>query len=263
MDNNSIKKISYSALKKWKECPYKFYLNYVKDLKSFKGNEYTAFGTAIHEACEACLGPSEENDLNKVFLKSFKNQIKNLREDEVDLDDNLLSNMESQAKPICENVLPALKSYIPEFEVFSIEEEILEDIEQFNSFGTSFKGFIDLVLKTPDGKYHIIDWKTCSWGWDSKKKSDPMINYQLTYYKIFLSKKHNIDLDDIETHFALLKRTAKQNIVEFFRVSSGPKKIQNSLKVLENAVINIENKNFIKNRLSCKYCDFYKTEHCK
>ena len=32
-----------------------------------------------------------------------------------------------------------------------------------------FKGFIDLVVKTPDGKYHIIDWKTCSWGWDAQR----------------------------------------------------------------------------------------------
>lgn len=34
----------------------------------------------------------------------------------------------------------------------------------------------------------------------------------------------DIDPKDIETHFALIKRTAKKNRVEFFRVSSGPKK---------------------------------------
>ena len=31
-------------------------------------------------------------------------------------------------------------------------------------------------------KYHI-DWKTCSWGWDSRKKSDKMIT-TLTLYDI-------------------------------------------------------------------------------
>ena len=66
----------------------------------------------------------------------------------------------------------------------------------------------------------------------------------------------------IETYFVLLKRTAKKNNVEVFRVTSGPKKISNSLKVLENAVINIEKGVSIKNRLNCKYCDFYKTENC-
>ena len=59
------------------------------------------------------------------------------------------------------------------------------------------------------------------------------------------------------------KRTAKKENVEVVRVTSGHKKTQNSLKLLENAVINIEKGNCIKNRLSCKYCKFYKTEHCQ
>ena len=64
----------------------------------------------------------------------------------------------------------------------STEEEIYEDIEGYKD-QYKFKGFIDLVLKTPDGKYHIIDWKSCSWGWDVKRKFDPMTTYQLTFYK--------------------------------------------------------------------------------
>ena len=67
----------------------------------------------------------------------------------------------------------------------------------------------------------------------------------------------------IETYFVLLKRTAKNNNVEIFRTTSGPKKTENSLKLLQNAVINIEKGNFIKNRLNCKYCKFYKTQHCQ
>ena len=67
----------------------------------------------------------------------------------------------------------------------------------------------------------------------------------------------------IETHFALLKRTAKKDRVEIFRVTSGPRKTQNALKFLEKAIYNIEKKNFIKNRLACRKCEFYKTEHCK
>ena len=66
----------------------------------------------------------------------------------------------------------------------------------------------------------------------------------------------------IETHFALLKRTAKNNRVEIFRVTSGPRKTENALKFLEKAIYNIERKNFIKNRLACNKCEFHKTEHC-
>jgi len=118
-------------------------------------------------------------------------------------------------------------------------------------------------LQTDDGKYHIIDYKSCSWGWDAKKKSDAMTNYQLTLYKHFFGTMKNIDPKLIETHFCLLKRTAKKDQVELFRVTSGPKKVENSLKVLNNAVYNIDKGNFPKNRLGCKYCEFYKTEDCK
>lgn len=125
-----------------------------------------------------------------------------------------------------------------------------------------FKGFIDLVIKTDDGKYHVIDWKTCSWGWDAKKRSDRLITYQLTLYKKFFCEKHGIDPNDVETHFALLKRTAKKDNVEIFRVTSGERKTENAKKLLNDAIVNIENQNFIKNRTSCTYCEFNNTEFC-
>jgi ATP-dependent exoDNAse (exonuclease V) beta subunit len=41
-----------------------------------------------------------------------------------------------------------------------VEEQLLEPMSDIESYGKKFKGFIDMVIKTPDGKYHIIDWKT-------------------------------------------------------------------------------------------------------
>ena len=175
----------------------------------------------------------------------------------------MISDMRQQAKPICEQIIPAVKGHFGDFEVVSVEEQLLEPMDDIESYGKKFKGFIDMVIKTPDGKHHIIDWKTCSWGWSRDKKSDPMTTYQLTYYKNYFSKKHKIDPKDIETYFVLLKRTAKKDNVEVLRTTSGPKKTSNSLKVLQNAVINIEKGLKIKNRLSCRYCKFHKTEHCK
>ena len=120
----------------------------------------------------------------------------------------------------------------------------------------------DLVLKSKDGKYHIIDWKTCSWGWEPQKKNDAMVTYQLTYYKHFFAKKHGVPVDKIETHFGLLKRTAKKDKVELFRVSSGEKKVNNALKLLQECVHNVDHERFIKNKLSCSTCSFHRTPHC-
>jgi len=170
--------------------------------------------------------------------------------------------MRSQGDDIVEFILPELNKYFKNYEVVSVEEAIYEPIVNFET-DYNFKGFIDLILRTPDGKYHVIDWKTCSWGWNAKKRSDALLTYQLTLYKNFYSLKYNIDIEDIETHFALLKRTAKKQKVEIFRVTSGKKKTDNALSLLEKALINIEKGNSFKNRMSCKYCEFYKTEHCR
>jgi ATP-dependent exoDNAse (exonuclease V) beta subunit len=256
-----IKRISFSELKNWTECPYRHKLVYVDKLPYFSGNEFTAFGTAIHTVCEMTI-PGKSDKPLEVFERAFLQELETLKESGHELNENLVTEMRAQARPICEQVIPAVKDHFGEFEVVSVEEPLLESMDDIESYGRKFKGFIDMVIKTSDDKYHIIDWKTCSWGWSRDKKSDPMTTYQLTYYKNYFSKKHNIDPKNIETYFVLLKRTAKKDNVEVLRVTSGQKKTANSLKVLQNAVINMERGNYIKNRLNCKYCKFHKTEHC-
>ena len=254
-------KISFSELKVWNECPFKHKLVYIDEIDKFKGNEYTAFGTAIHLVCEnKVLDGSIEEE--KLFVSSFESEINKLKELNIDINSSLVEQMEEQGLNLCKYAIPELKKYFGDFKVLAVEEPLIEDIEQFDSYVKKFKGFIDLIIQTKDEKIHIIDWKTCSWGWDMKKRSDPMTTYQLTYYKNFYAQKHNLDPKKIETYFILLKRTAKKNNVEVVRITSGSRKINNSLKLLENAVYNIEKQNFIKNRLSCKYCMFKNTDHC-
>ena len=260
-NNNDIKRISFSELKIWNECAYKHKLIYKDKIAGFIGNEHTAFGSAIHKVCEETI-VKEVPDPKSIFDQEFAYQLKSLIDAGYELNKKLVVEMRGQASALCEQAIPAAKEYFKDFKVVSVEEPLLEEITEFDS-STKFKGFIDLVLKTSDGKYHIIDWKTCSWGWDSRRKADPMTTYQLVYYKNYYAKKHNIDPANIETYFALLKRTAKNNNVEIFRVTSGPKKTRNSLNLLRKAVINIDNNVCIKNRLSCRRCEFYKTEHCK
>jgi len=258
--------ISFSELKNWNTCPYYHKLVNIEKKKLFQGNAYTAFGTAMHTVCEEKLLNESVNEV-ELFELSFLEELKSLTKETIaDLDRSMVEKMREAGKIIAPKVLPALSSYFENgYEVLETEEDLMVDIEGQQDY--KFKGFIDLVLKTPDGKIHIIDWKTCSWGWDSRRKTEPMTTYQLTYYKKFYAQKHNVDPSMIETHFALLKRTAKKDHVEFFLVSSGPKKTKNALNLLDKALYNIVNKNYIKNRLAChgRYgtCEFYNTEHCK
>lgn len=249
--------ISFSALKIFQECAHKYKLNYIDDLRKFTGNEFTAFGTALHEACERKV-LDVSTDAVQVFRDKFVEELAKLPPADAS-NSSLREQMQVQGETLSGLILEALQAYFGSFRVVSAEEELLL---QMDNTEFQFKGYVDLILQTDDGKYHIIDWKSCSWGWDTQKKSDPMTNYQLTLYKYFFSKIKNVDPKLIETHFALLKRTAKKNQVELFRITSGPKKVDNALKVLNNAVYNIEKANFPKNKLNCKYCEFHKTEEC-
>ena len=249
--------ISYSELKTWAECTWRHKLDYLDKLRVFKGNEYTAFGKAIHAVGEKYVFESQDDITPEEYFElQFLNELKVLTAEDQDfvLNTKLVTEMRSQGTDLSPSVIPGLYEYFgADIEVSSVEEKLYEDIE--GNDGLKFKGFIDLVVRQGD-IYHILDWKTCSWGWPSEKKRDRLMTYQLKLYKHFFSKKHNIDPKNIKTYFGLLKRTAKQNKVEIFEVNNGPKKTENALNLMKQALYNIKQKRFIKNKLSCKYCPY-------
>ena len=249
--------ISYSEMKDWAFCAFYHKLTRIDKVRGFKGNAFTAFGTAVHSICERKLLKKEANE--ETFIKEFEKCLEKL-DDDVQIDQKLVEDMRTQGKNLIPEIEGALSDYFEDFEVLAVELPLYEPIDGSGDY--KFKGYIDAIVKTPDGKTHVFDWKTTSWGWDAKRRGDAITTYQLTLYKHFLSKKMEIDPKSIETHFALLKRTAKKNRVEFFRVTSGPRKTENALNMLNKALYNIKNKRYIKNRLSCNRCNFRHTEHC-
>ena len=253
--------ISYSELKDWVQCPHYHRKSWIEKVSAFEGNEYTAFGSAIHDVCEKKLLKEEINE-TQLFQLGFAKRLEELLEKNIEFNANRVQEMKVAGPAILAEVEDALEDYFGDYEVFSSEEMLYVPIENFNVY---FKGFVDAVVKVGD-TYHLFDWKTCSWGWDSRRKSEKMTTYQLTLYKHFFCQKHKIDPSKVETHFALLKRTAKKDRVEIFRVTSGPKKTENALKLLYQAIYNIIKGLSIKNRLNCLKpypCALYNTEHCR
>ena len=259
--------ISFSELKNWQKCPHYHKLVHIDKLKGFEGNVHTAFGSAVHDVCERILLDGHDNGSSELFETNFLKELQSLPDKvKSKLDKKIVQEMRRQGKEITPLILDAVDEYFGPHEVVSTEEKIMEPIKEFAEQQYMFKGFIDLVVKTADGKYHVIDWKTCSWGWDSRRKTEPMTTYQLTFYKHYFAAKHGIAPSEVETHFALLKRSASTNRVEFFRVTSGSKKTNNAINLLAKALYNITSKNFVKNRLSCEKpfrCEFYNTKHCR
>lgn len=253
-----IDHVSFSAIKEYKNCPHKFKLIYI-DKNRGASNIYTVFGESIHHAIDAHLKNTETNK-DEEFLSTFD---KNLTKIETGPSSKEIEEYRKQGINILQEVIPALKETFGNFDIVGSEIDLLETIAMFGDKEIKFKGFVDLFIKSPkDNKYHVIDFKTCSWGWDMEKRTDTLASYQLTWYKFFLSKKLNIPLEEIETHFVLLKRTAKSNRVEPIRITSGKIKVKNSNEFLSKSIQSILKSIFIKNRMSCKYCQFYKTDKC-
>jgi ATP-dependent exoDNAse (exonuclease V) beta subunit len=185
-------------------------------------------------------GKTPQNEASLVFKQTFLDEVEALPDHE-ELDQELFESMIPQGEELAKHAIPALDEYFGKFKLVGVEDYLYENIEKrdLDIGNRKFKGFIDLIIKTEDGKYHVIDWKTCGWGWDAERRREKMTTYQLTLYKHFFAKKYEFDPKDIETYFALLKRTAKKDQVEIFRVTSGPKKTNNALNLLHRAVYNL------------------------
>lgn len=265
-----IRHISYSGLKEHAACPYRYKLIYVDKMRKFFGNEFTAFGTALHFVSERVVAAhntkTDPGDLDQIFFNEFVKELRDIKKKskEVTYDRQLLGEMKKQGPKLTPHILNALKEYFgDDFELVAIEAPLYEPMNSIGEASLKFKGFIDLVVHTPkDDKIHIVDYKSCSWGWDSRKRSDKMVTYQLTLYKHFFAERAQIDPKKIETHFCLMKRTAKKDFIEPFRVTSGPKKTSNALELLKNACSSVSSEFYPKNKLSCQGCPFFKKE-CK
>jgi len=257
--------LSYSAVKDFNFCPHYYKLSRVDKLKPFNGNIYTAFGTAIHSVCEEMLLKDFKISYEKYFYQQFYSELSKLDKEMLEeYSDVELEKYITQGYKMLKELPSFMANTFGEYKVVSTEKQLRCKIslgeQTINEY--DFLGFVDCVIKTEDGKYHVIDWKTCSWGWDARRKSDTMTTYQLAYYKHFYSQMTGTSFEDLETHFVLMKRTAKKDIIELVKIENGKKKVNNALKLLENTAYNVDSENFIKNRLSCNKCDFYKTAHC-
>lgn len=114
-------------------------------------------------------------------------------------------------------------------------------------------------------EFWILDWKTTSWGWDAMKKRDFQKQLQLVFYKHYFCRLFNLRLDQVKCGFVLLKRTPRKSDnsrCELVPVSVGPKTEAKALEVLNNMINQVASGRAIKNRASCRFCDYNGSEHC-
>jgi hypothetical protein len=260
--------LSFSTVDLWRKCTFAFKIRQIDKIYGLS-SIHSVFGSTVHDTLKSFL-LSEINDeqIDSHFKNFFRKELKELpqeRKEKLFTDPQMkemFQHMTASGPNLCRAAIKALSEKFPQYRIVQVEQEFVEPILLDVKGDYNFKGVIDLVLQTPDGMYHVLDWKSCAWGWKATKKSSKWVTYQLTYYKHFFALQNNIDLSNVFCHFGLIKRTAKKDNIEIFEVKVGPKKIKNALKVVNNLIYNTEKNHFPKNKLSCKYCDYYKTQWC-
>lgn len=267
--------VSFSEIKCWKECSWRHKLIHVDKIDLNEPSPYLDFGTAVHEGCESLLETKTVdkeklfNDIRTAWKKYgfddpewiSKQPDWYLKSSNVGVDKwcDWASNMWDEVPAFLDETFPG-------WECFEAEEMLYESVENKD---LNFKGYIDGVIKVPKKKgegynYWIIDWKTAgAWGWRRDKKQDLGMTAQLILYKHIWAKKHNIDLKDVRCGFVLLKRGGKKGrVCELVKVSVGPKTYEKGVKLMRSMVSSVSKGMSLKNRNSCKFCQFYQTEHC-
>lgn len=258
--------VSYSEVMDWVECSYRHKLKHINKLGMDGPTEHTEFGTAMHDAIEQYLttgAPLDavitgQNVIDRlVALPAFKGDTQKWAD---------------AVKPIFDELPDFLAASFRNYTVVSAEVELFETLERKKD--RFFKGFIDGVFKAekldmrkkdpePEEVYWIVDWKTTDWGWTGDKKRDQNKQMQLVLYKYFWCRKNNIPIDKVKCAWVLLKRTAKPGEhIELIPVSVGEKAIEKALGTVYGMVASVEKQIFTKNRNSCRFCPYFRTEHC-
>lgn len=260
--------VSFSEIKEYRECGYRHKLHQIKKIDLSKPSIHLVFGTATHAVAEHFFntGKIDISIAEKILDEEYEKNA---------AFHDFVANDKNSLLGAIQNIMDDFPGFLdenfPGWTLHRAEEDLYENLMAFyeQHSDVSFKGFIDVVLKVPTKKsgeflYWIIDLKTANRPWARQKIQDETIKMQLVLYKNFWAKKNNIPLKSIRCGFVtLLKSGKKGKLCKLIPVSVGDVTSERSLKILNSAVTGIKRGIAIKNRNSCKYCDYLDTEHCR
>ena len=267
--------VSYSEVSTHQLCPWSHKLTYIDKLVKDEDSPYLDYGTILHDTIEKYLSTREMNEASA--LDKIREVWNAKGFDSKEFIEKMTAKAASQgwtykhakldvwlmSATNCLIQLPEfLEKNFPGWVSVSAEELIYAKFD--DNVPGYFKGFVDSIIKLPNGKHVIIDWKTAGpRGWSREKKQSFLTIAQIVLYKSFWMRKTGLKSNQISTCFVLLKRESKAGkSVELFKVSAGPTTLEKANKMVLNMLKNMNAGFAIKNRSSCKFYQFFETQHC-
>lgn len=147
MTEYTVDRLSASRLKKFRNCPLKYFFRYASDIDFPEEDEveYFEIGNTVHDSIEIALEEPRVIELDKDDIYKILKYI------EADLDYNY------DGRKQVETCLEFAAKYLSEYvnSVQTVEEEMTEELD-----GIDFTGYADLIGDVGDKADVVIDWKT-------------------------------------------------------------------------------------------------------
>jgi hypothetical protein len=273
------KTVSFSQYSIYKQCNYRWYLDYVKKLQPFKPSIHLIFGTAFHETLQNYLKVMYEESAtaaDKIHLPTyFKTKFIELYRENCQPDHFSTPEELSEFYEDAVSILDFFKKKRNLFfskkntELIGIEIPINGPIVE-SIPGVTMKGFIDLITydKILD-KYTIYDIKTSTRGWSDYEKKDQVKVNQILLYKRFFSNLKGIPEDKIDVQFFIVRRKINENLefapkrVQEFIPANGTKKVKDAFEDIQKFVVeaftpegDYQEKEYPKDPKKCKFCPY-------
>lgn len=275
--------VSFSELRLFNECPWKWVLVKVFGLPSLDRSFQMDFGKAAHSGMEALYAPSTLHDVDAASRHALS------------LYDSALSELEGIGMHPSDRIEAyRIRDFLPRFyadclacpelqgiRTLRSELQLMEAIERNDGLAIKFKGFIDITfVKQLKRKavIYVADFKTCQWGWPAKKLQDIEVISQVLLYKHFFCKMTGADPRNVSVAFIFLKKRPRDGdlTVTVEKISAGPKATQHALDYLQDAITRMHSYSYDQRFDSCKRswtdretgeersssCHFLGTEYC-
>lgn len=287
LDYDKQKSISFSQFYQYYQCPYQWYLTYVRKLAPYQASIHALFGTAVHESIQQWLDimysqsikAAQELDLDNLLDERLRANFKReaYRNGSKDFTSSKeLSEFYHQGTDILNFLKRKRGDYFSKkyMHLAGIEVPLTYPIRE-NLF---FNGYIDLVLYDEfTDKFTLYDIKTSTRGWSDYAKKDEIKVSQLIFYKEFFSKTFDIDPDKIDVKYFIVKRMIPQETdfpakhVQLFTPASGKITRSKAMKRLDGFISDCFNddgsynteKFYTKDpsKFTCGFCPFKTNLH--
>ena len=281
-----MKKISYSQISLFNECPQHWKLRYVDKIAVFESNIHLIFGTSMHETLQTYLDVMYNDSIKNADKLNLEKMLKDKLIEQFKLAE------QQDGKPPCTkddlnefyqdgvDIIDFFKKKRSDYfskrgyKLIGCEVPIGVDLQK----NLKMVGYIDVVIL--DEVHNIIkiyDIKTSTRGWNKWMKKDENKTQQLLLYKQFYSKQYNHPIDKIEVEYFIVKRKLFENAmfpqkrVQKFSPASGTvsmnkvaKKLNNFMDVAFNDVgeYTPDRLKPTPSKKACRFCEFNKTEYC-